>query len=268
MDLQKIAQDNLIFKCIVGSVLYGTEQQDSDLDYYGIFVPPKEFILGLKKCEQVQSQWEELIHANVRAPIPKGTVGITDPLIKITKRKNEQTIYALDKAIKLMIENNPNMISILYVPDNRVTYNTVWGRRLIDNRHLFLSKLAYHRFSGYAASQRIKMSNRNPVGNRAIEYEKFGWSVKFGMHLIRLLYECLDILTIGELVYPSRQNQILLSIRRGEKSLEWVTDESKRLTDLIDQAYVKSDLQKHPQRDKIEQLQMEIFEDYWATQIL
>lgn len=248
MDLQKLASDNLILKCVVGSHLYGTERAESDLDYYGVFIPTKPFVIGLQHCEQVMQSYNEP---------PRHKDG--------QRRKVEETIYSLEKAIHLWLNCNPNMISILYVPDHQRTRQTVWGRRLIEARNLFLSKRAYHTFRGYAHSQKSKMQNHERTGKRADAVAKYGFDPKFAMHLIRLLYECLDILTMGELIYPSRHNKLLLSIREGEKTLEWVFAEAERIEHLIDEAFVRSDLQHHPQRDKVEALQMEMHEEFWRT---
>jgi len=54
MKEQEMAERNLILKAMVGSHLYGTETKDSDKDYVGIFIPNKEYVMGLARCEQVE----------------------------------------------------------------------------------------------------------------------------------------------------------------------------------------------------------------------
>ena len=48
---QEMAQRNTIYKAMVGSHLYGTEHKESDKDYVGIFIPDKEYVLGLPTCD-------------------------------------------------------------------------------------------------------------------------------------------------------------------------------------------------------------------------
>lgn len=239
MQEQKMATDNLILKTVTGSHLYGTERADSDLDYMGVFIPSKEYVLGLKTCEQV-----ELSEKHKDVPI-------------------DYTCYSVMKYIHLAIQNNPNILSLLYTPPERINHCNEYGRILLDNRDLFLSKKAYHTFRGYAHQQKTKMVIQKREGKRKEDVEKFGFDPKFAMHLMRLYYECIDIMVNGTLVYPSPHRRLLLDIREGKKELDWIFAESTRLEALIDEAYVKTTLQHSADSVKIEEIQMEMLETYW-----
>lgn len=238
---QKIAKDNLILKTVTGSFLYGTETIESDADFQGIFIPPKEYVIGLQKCEQV----------------------IIDELDN-KGNKIDYTIYTLPKYIHLAIQNNPNIISMLYTPEKHIIEVDKFGQKLLDNKHLFLSKKSYHTFKGYAYAQKRKILTKEPIGKRVELINKFGYDVKFASHLIRLLYEALDILTIGELTYPSPHRRELKAIKLGEWTLDKVLAESERLEKLIDEAYVKSNLQHKANLEKIQELQMILLDTYWS----
>jgi predicted nucleotidyltransferase len=240
---QQLAKENLILKTITGSFLYGTEHEGSDKDYLGIFVPPKEYLYGLKKCEQIilnEKDVEETV---------------------------DYTCYNLQKYIHLAMQNNPNIISVLYTPKDRIVFKDEYGQALIDNRHLFLSKKAYHSFSGYAHAQRKKIMNKdNVIGRRLDLIKKYGYDTKFAMHLLRLFYECLDIMVCGEIVYPSPHRQKLKSVRNGEYDLNWVLTEAHNLEQLVTEAYTKSNLQYKADEKAIEELQIKLFESYWKKQ--
>ena len=241
----ELAKKNLIIKGITGSRLYGTETSDSDIDYVGVFIPSPEYMYGLKKCEQVILK-------------EKNAQGVLE----------EYTCYSLDKYITLAIANNPNILSLFFTPDDRLSYVNDFGRELLSNKHLFLSKKAYHTFRGYAHAQRRKIVSKEAVlGHRKDLIEKYGYDVKFAMHLLRLLYEGLDILVGKELIYPCPMRTLFSSIRRGEKSLEWVLDEADRLEKLIDEQYAKSDLQYSADKVSIEKLQMGMFERFWKGSV-
>lgn len=235
-----LAQKNLILKTVTGSHLYGTEREDSDLDYTGIAIFPKEYVYGLHRCDQV---------------------------ILNDKHKDERidyTCYSILKYIHLAIANNPNIISVLYTPKERIVHIDEYGAELMEQRAAFLSKKAYHTFRGYAHAQRRKiMFKENVVGKRKELIDAHGFDTKFAMHLIRLLYECLDIMVNKEIVYPSPHNKMLMEIRAGEKDLPWVLAEATRLENLIDEAYVKSDLQYKADVDRIEKFQMNLLEKFW-----
>lgn len=234
-----MAVNNLILKTVTGSHLYGTERADSDFDYTGIFIPTKDYMLGLKRCDQVDVSEK---HKDV--PI-------------------DYTCYALHKYIKLAIENNPNILSVLYTPESRISFVNEYGKALLDNRNLFLSKKAYHTFRGYAHQQKTKMVIQKREGKRKEDVKKFGFDPKFAMHLIRLYYECLDIFVNNTIVYPSVHRRVLMDIREGTKSLDWILGEAARLESLIDEAYVKSDLQHGANLVAIEKMQIDMLESFW-----
>lgn len=235
-----MALDNLIIKAVTGSHLYGTERAESDFDYVGIFIPTKEYVLGLKNCEQVDVSEK---HKDV--PI-------------------DYTCYSLPKYIHLAIQNNPNIISLLYTPPERINFVNAYGKGLIDNRDLFLSKKSYHTFRGYAHQQKRKMTVQKREGKRKEDVEKHGFDPKFAMHLMRLYYECLEILVSGTITYPSPHRRLLMEIREGNKPLDWIFGEAARLEALINEAYVKSSLQYSANTQKIEALQMNMLEEYWG----
>jgi len=52
-ELREAAEKNCILEIVTGSQLYGTATPESDEDFIGIFMPPKEYILGLKSVAEV-----------------------------------------------------------------------------------------------------------------------------------------------------------------------------------------------------------------------
>lgn len=236
---QELARENLIIKTITGSRLYGTENESSDLDFQGIFIPSKQYVYGLHSCDQV---------------ILQNTYS-TDVV--------DYTCYSLVKFVKLARASNPNIISLFYTPKDRIVFINKYGEELIKNVDLFISKKAYHAFRGYAHAQKRKIITKQAEGKRKELIDKYNFDVKFSLHLIRLYMEILDILTIGKIVYPLANRGLLKQIRNGEKTLDWVLAESDRYEHLIDEAYIKSSLQYSSDDVKIEQLQMEMLEDFW-----
>lgn len=139
----------------MGSHAYGvadTHISDSlpDYDYYGFCIPPKEFIFphmageiegfGIKK-----PRFEQFLSA-----------GIED---KDSKKKYDIQVFNIVKYFELCRNCNPNMIDSLFTPLECMTHITEVGHIVRNNRKLFLSKLAYHRFRGYAFSQISKAEN-------------------------------------------------------------------------------------------------------------
>ncbi len=120
--------DRTIFLTIHGSNAFGTNIPDSDLDVKGICIPPKEIILGFNnKFEQAEQNDPDLV------------------------------IYSLQKFMYMAANCNPSLIEFLYPEPRFHIIKTGLGQKLINNRHLFLSKKAKHTFNGYAISQLKRM---------------------------------------------------------------------------------------------------------------
>jgi uncharacterized protein len=124
-------EDYRIFECIVGSNLYGTAIEGSDLDIRGICIPPLNVLLDpFMNFEQKDSGFKE----------------------------EDRTIYAFGQFFKLCAQCNPNICEMLFVPSDKTLMKTKEWDIVLDNKQLFLSKKAKFTFTGYAISQlhRIK----------------------------------------------------------------------------------------------------------------
>jgi len=312
------AESNRILEIRSGSHLYGTNTPESDEDFVGIFMPPKEYVYGLKNVEEVDL-----------SIVSKQKDG------KNSKDAIDRKLYEFRKFIRLASANNPNIIEILYVNDENIIHSNNVGNRLRENRHLFLSKLSIPRFIGYASSQKHKMiikrdhfndlrdvhyaledmDNKLTLGqvydrfvaldahqdilvkkdtgmhihigdlcfepglyvkkvrkrikerldkatNRSELVLKHGYDTKFASHLIRLLYEGLDILEKGKLVFPIPEAKEILAIKNGSMTTKEVLEFATELEDRMNDAEKKSDLPKQPNHKLIEKFtiqEMEVF---------
>lgn len=123
----------LIFKFIAGSQLYGNATKDSDIDERGIFIASKEYYYGfLNNIKQIQSHNENI--------------------------KEDIEYHEIRQFLYLAMNNNPNIIEYLFVPDNMMIYHTKEWDKIVENRKYFLSTKCKFTFSGYSHSQfhRIK----------------------------------------------------------------------------------------------------------------
>ena len=123
--------NNIILIGLGGSHAYGTNTESSDLDIRGIATNLPYDILCGKDFEQV-------------VDVPTDT-----------------TIYSLDKMLKLLCACNPNTIEILGLKPEHYLYLNEAGKLLLENKKLFLSKLAIYSFGGYATSQLRRMENKS-----------------------------------------------------------------------------------------------------------
>lgn len=319
----EMAEANRIFECWAGSHLYGFATAESDEDYRGVFIPNKDYVLGMKHIEQVE------------------------------QKEPDRVLYAIGKFFQLALQNNPNIIELLYVPDGKIIYShPVWDK-VRKNAHLFLSKKSRHSFSGYAFAQLKRIhthkkwidsplenppkkedyinvmtikegegaqfiqsgwdeitllsvnensggskidphfqyssakiqyfrkdeyessktkhkqyldwkKNRNP--DRAKLEEKYNYDCKHATHLIRLLKMGLEILEEG-IIHVDRKifgdAQLFIDIRQGKFSYEDIIKMAEDLEVKIEYAYEKSKLRYTPDINGVNNLLVEIYEEYY-----
>ena len=151
MDFKREAIDNLVLEVRVGSHLFGTNDEDSDLDLFGIFMPFKETVYGFQQCEEV-----DLSH------VSKDDTG------RNTSAAVDRKLHEYRKFIKLAMQNNPNILHVLMANAENIVYCNDFGRRLLNTAKLFPHKGAYHRFVAYANGQRHKMRIK-PANYAALE---------------------------------------------------------------------------------------------------
>lgn len=104
------------------------------------------------------------------------------------------------------------------------------------------------------------LATRNEA--RAALERKFGYDTKHAMHLVRLMRMCREILETGEVIVKRPDAKDLLAIREGawsyDRLVEWAEAEDADLEEVAK----KSPLRKAPDRVWLNDLCMEIIDEY------
>ena len=134
MDLKELKQSGrIIFECVAGSQAYGLNiPGKSDIDLRGIYINPIREYLGL-----------------------------IEPSKQISDEKNDTTYYSLKRFFELAQIANPNIIELLWMPEDCIKITSTTMEKLIANRDLFISKKCFHTHSGYAYSQIHRAKGQN-----------------------------------------------------------------------------------------------------------
>lgn len=127
------ASGDLLFESIRGSHLYGLNGPDSDIDTYGIWCCPIEWLLGSGR----------------------------DYVPDIKSDKNDDSWVDLGKYIKLLEESNPDAIISLFTPADKILHFDPVLEPLWNIRDQILSKACFKSFSGYAKDQLMKARGKN-----------------------------------------------------------------------------------------------------------
>jgi predicted nucleotidyltransferase len=251
----KFLQPNLMLEVIMGSRAYGCNDPDSsDYDIYGICIPPKEYVFphtrglvyGFDTIPRFD-QWHE--------PHVKDNDG---------RREYDFTVFGIIRFFQLAAENNPNIVDMLFVHETMVKHCTQVGRMILDARKIFLSKLCWKKFRGYASDQFHKMKERSPEGKRKVLVEKYGYDVKFGAHCMRLLREAEQILTEGDLnLYDG--NGELKAIRNGEWSFDKLEKEFNTRKIAVEEAFGRCTLPERPDHEKLKELLLSCLESHYGS---
>lgn len=268
MNLEKLQKRGLItppqflpnnthYLVMMGSEAYGCFSGNSDMDIYGWCVPPKEMIFphtvgeipGFGKQIKRFEVWQE--HH------------IED---KDAGKQYDFAIYSVVRFFQLCMENNPNMVDSLFVPQRCVLHCTNIAEQVREQRKMFLHKGCYQKLRGYSFSQLHKMEIKQPKeGSKRYEIIKeHGIETKFAYHVVRLLLECEQILVEHDLDLE-RNSEILKSIRRGEWTKERIHDFFTQKERHLDDLYNKSTLPWGPDEKSIKLLLLKVIESHYGS---
>lgn len=247
---------NTHYLTIMGSEAYGCSSNKSDKDYYGICIPPLQYIFphtqglieGFDNIQRFES-WQ------------KHHIFSADKQIQY-----DIQVFSIVKFFNLCSNGNPNIIDSLFTPVDCVNHITHVGHLIKDNRKLFLSKKCWPTFRGYAYSQYHKLKNKDYQGKRKeiVEQDKEKIDRKFLYHTVRLLLEAEQIIEQAD-INLRRDREIYKSIRNGVISLTEIEELIQRLLADLDKKFAESTLQKSPNHDQLKTILLECLECHYGS---
>lgn len=204
--------DYVIYRCVVGSRAFGLDDEKSDTDLRGIYLPPSDL------------HWSMF--------------GVPE---QIENKENEECYWELQKFLVLALKANPNILECLNTP--LIKFKNEIAEELLSLKNIFLSKLVYQTYNGYVMSQFKKLEqDLRSTG-------EIRW--KHAMHLIRLLLQGIEILQTGELnVKVLKNRDKLLAIKRGEMTWENVNNWRLVLHKEFENAFAETKLPERPNYEK------------------
>lgn len=202
----------VIYRCIVGSRAFGLDDEHSDTDYRGIYLPPADLHWSL--------------------------YGVPEQL---ENDANQECFWELQKFLLLALKANPNVLECLNTP--LVEFANEIAAELLAIKQIFFSKLVYQTYNGYVLSQFKKLEQDLRTRGEI--------RPKHAMHLIRLLLQGIEILQAGELnVKVGENREKLLAIKRGEIEWQNLNDWRLRLHKDFDEGFRKTKLPDRPDYER------------------
>lgn len=170
---------NIMLLGLSGSYGYGTNREDSDVDFRGVALQQASDLLGLTEFEQY----------------------IDD--------KTDTVIYGFNKLVKLLLDCNPNSCEILGLPKDKYMIISPLGEELLNNQTIFLSKRAIKAFGGYASAQLRRLQNAIARGSLPqADQEK---------HILNSVRSAMDDITEGTARLPKEVFGFILIKRSHRK---------------------------------------------------
>ncbi len=229
-----------------GSELHGAKVHGTDdLDIYGVYVEPPEFVVGL----------ESLPHFVWSTAGDDRRNGPSDV---------DVTLFSLKKWAALACKGNPTALHFLFAKN--ATRSPLWSL-VTSGKNLFLARSCAKQFLGFADDQLKRMTGhkgRGEKGQRPEIEKEFGYDVKAAMHTLRLLYECQELLSTGNITMPRPESELLIRVRTGKYSVGKVVAMADKLTAACEEATKSSKLPERVDRLAVSRLVADCYRRAWA----
>lgn len=162
---------NILIEGVVGSQSYGLATPESDIDYMGVYLEPRDTFLGLHPVLE------------------------KDLTVHSTSDDKDTTFHEVGKFMRLALKSNPSILELLWLPDEQYTEISDDGYALIDCRHWFASAtLVKNAYLGYATQQFKLLERRGDFGSDMKKRTE-----KHARHLYRLLIQGFGLYRTGRL---------------------------------------------------------------------
>lgn len=242
-------KDNIVLLGRRGSEAHGTyiPPEDpngiDDRDLMGIVVPPPEFYLGLH-------DWDHAEEIN----------GVWDVVL-----------YDIRKFVRLLMKQNPNVLSMLWVDQRDIVGLTSVGRQLREHRELFRHRArAYESFIGYAHGQLHRMTSGEHKGfmgaKRKALVDKYGFDTKNAAHMIRILHMGIEFMETGRMqVLRTWDLAMITDIKRGLWPLAKVQNYATERFEAMREAHLASVLPESIDEKVVTKLLVRLVQEHWVS---
>lgn len=253
-----MAEKWTILRVPAGSTLHGLHIPGTDdRDEVGICIEDLDAFAGFSEFEQFIYRTAAEREGRHDAPSQAGDLDLT--------------IFSLRKFLRLAMQGNPQIIQCLFVPLALCLERNALGAQLQDLAPLIVSRHAGSRYLGYLEAQRQRLlgeRGQKKVNRPELE-AKHGFDTKSAMHILRLAYQGVELLSTGRITLPMPESDraFVYATRLGEVPLQDVLTRAGELERQIKDLLLDAPVPAEPARDEIEAWMVARYFECWKARV-
>lgn len=258
---REIVERGTILRGAVGSTVHGLHHGgEDDRDEMAVFVEPPEFVLG-GRLARTGSRWARFEHYVDRTQ-PEGARSGPGDL--------DLVAYSLRKWLRLALAGNPTVLLLFFSPPESLVVQTERGEALRALAPAIVSKQAGPRYVGYLRAQKERLLGTR--GQRRVNRPELiaahGFDTKYAMHVVRLGYQGIELLSEGRLTLPLPEpvRSRIMEIRLGHWTEAAVVREVEAVERQLVEAVERSPLPDEPDHARIDAFAVETYAQAWGWQ--
>lgn len=243
-----------ILRTEVGSTIHGLHLAGTDdRDEMGVCVETLQAALGFSTFEQYIFRSAALREGRQDAPSRPGDLDLT--------------VFSLRKYLRLALQGNPTVLTLLFVPADRCIVRTACGAQLQDMAPLIVSRQAGAKYLGYLTAQKQRLLGER--GQKRVHRPELEaahtFDTKYATHMLRLGHQGVELLTTGRLTLPMPDPLRLhiRAVREGRVPLNDVLSEVGDLEVQLRDLRTTSPLQEEPDTAQVEAWMLSTYYESW-----
>jgi predicted nucleotidyltransferase len=256
---RRVVETTTILRGIVGSSVHGLHHggQD-DRDEMAIFLEPPEFVIGLRLAKSGR-RWTRFEHYIDRTQSEGGRSGPGDL---------DLVAYSLRKWVRLALAGNPTVLLLLFSPEDSLVTKTRRGDALRELASAIVSRRAGPRYLGYLRAQKERLLGTR--GQRRVNRPELiaahGFDTKYAMHVARLGYQGIELMTTGRLTLPMAEpiRSRIMAIRRGEVAEADAVREIEQIEAQLVRAVNESSMPSEPDYERVDAFLVDSYREAWG----
>jgi predicted nucleotidyltransferase len=253
-----MAERTTILRVPAGSTLHGLHVPGTDdRDEVAVCIEDLRDVVGFSPFEQYIFRTAAEREGKHDAPSRAGDLDLT--------------IFSLRKFLRLAMQGNPQILQCLFVPALLTIKADARGLQLQELAPAIVSRQAGNRYLGYleAQKQRLMGERGQKKVNRPELEAKYGFDTKYAMHILRLGFQGVELLSTGKLTLPMPEHDraFVYATRCGDVPLQDVLTKAGELEQQIKDLLHDAPVPAEPDRDAIESWMLNTYWESWRARI-